>query len=133
MKQVIDSSALLAYFRDEEGSEEVENVLREPGKINLAHASNLCEVYYDLLHFFGEETAEAALVAIASFGVIERDDLDRDFWKKAGRHKAAMHRISLADCYCLTLAQREDALIITTDHDFYAVAEQGLCHVRFIR
>lgn len=132
MNQVFDSSALIAYFRDEVGAEEVENILREPGNRNLVHASNLCEVYYDL-HFLSEQTAEAALVTVASLGVVVRDDLDCDFWKTAGKHKASLHRISLADCYCLTLAQREDAVIITSDHDFDKAAEQGLCRVRFIR
>lgn len=132
MNLIFDSSALIAYFRKEPGGSDVRDLLYDPGNRNLVHASNLCEVYYDL-HFFSEQTAEAALVTVASLGVIVREDLDLDFWKQAGKHKASLHRISLADCYCLTLAQREDAVVITSDHDFDKVAEQGLCRVRFIR
>jgi len=133
MNLVLDSSAFIAYFRKEPGGHLVRDILFDPGNQIIAHAANLCEVYYDLLSDLPERTAEAALVVVTAFGVIERNDLDRDFWKQAGKHKAALHRISLADCFCLVLAQREDAAIVTADHDFDKVAEQNLCRVRFIR
>lgn len=133
MKLAIDSSAFIAYFRKEPGGHLVRDILLDPENELMAHAANLCEVYYDLVSDFPEDAAEAGLALIADFGVLERNDLDRDFWKQAGRHKAALRRVSLADCLCLTLAQREGAVIITSDHDFDKVAEQGLCRVRFIR
>lgn len=133
MNLTLDSSALIAYFRKEPGGSDVRDLLCDPGNRILIHASNLCEVYYDLLRDFAESTAEAAVNTVLSLGVILREDLDRDFWKQAGKHKAYMRRISLADCYCLALAQREDAEIVTADHDFDKVADQGLSPVRFIR
>lgn len=133
MKLAIDSSAFLAYFRREPGGHLVRDILLDSQNEFVAHSANLCEVYYDLLSDFPEDAVEAGLALIAAFGVIEHSNLDRDLWRTAARHKAALHRISLADCLCLALAQREDAMIITADHDFDKVAAQGLCRVRFIR
>lgn len=133
MNLVLDSSALIAYIREEPGGPDVRDLLHDPGNRILVHASNLCEMYYDLLSDHDEETAEAVVNAILSLGVILREDLDRAFWKQAGDHKASLHRISLADCYCLTLGQRENAVIVSSDHDFDKVADLGLCPVRFIR
>ena len=133
MNLTLDSSALIAYFRREPGGSDVRDLLFDPANRIVIHASNLCEVYYDLLRDFDEEMAEAAVSTVLSLGAILREDLDRDFWKQAGKHKASLRRISLADCYCLTLAQREDAEVVTADHDFDKVADQGLCTVRFIR
>jgi PIN domain nuclease of toxin-antitoxin system len=133
MKLVLDSSAIIAYFRKEPGGHIVRDILFGPQHELMAHAANLCKVYYDLLADFTEDEVDNALAMMAAFGVTERRDLDTGFWKQAGKHKAAFRRISFADCLCLALAQREKATILTADHDFDPAAQQGLCRVQFIR
>jgi len=57
----------------------------------------------------GEQDAEAVLRDLEDAGIVEREDMDRDFWRQAGKLKADYRRISLADCFCAALANRLDA------------------------
>ncbi len=62
-----------------------------------------------LLYFFrrsDEKTAQAAIRDLYADGVQERKDLSRKFWQRVGQLKAR-GRISLADCFCIALAQDE--------------------------
>lgn len=132
MTLVMDSSALIALLRKEEGEPVVRAMLRD--EICVAHAINLCEVYYDTLRLAGDLAAAELLSDLASRGLIIRDDIDTAFWQEAGRYKADLRRVSLADCFCLTLANRLQAQVVTADHhEFDAVDRKGLCGVRFIR
>lgn len=133
MNYVLDSSALIAFFRDEDGADEVENLLRDAGITKLVHSVNLCELYYDLLSDHNEQVAEHAIETVLSLDVVAREDMDSEFWRRVGRHKATLHRVSLADCFCLSLAQRERATVLTSDGEFRKVARRGLCPVKFMR
>lgn len=56
------------------------------------------------------------------------------FWQDAGRLKAQLMRVSLADCYCLALARRTGGDVPTADHhEFDALVPRGICPIRFIR
>ena len=48
MTFVLDACAIIAYLRDEEGADVVESVLLGNNAC-VAHAVNVCEVYYDCL------------------------------------------------------------------------------------
>ena len=63
----------------------------------------------------GVDCGELAVVDFMRLGIVARDDMDFDFWKSAGRLKA-LGRISLADTFAVTLAAREEATIVTSDH-----------------
>jgi predicted nucleic acid-binding protein len=61
--------------------------------------------------------------------------MDLDFWKSAGTLKAR-GRISLADCFAVALAEREDAILLTSDHHEFdpLLAVPGFpAQVQFIR
>ena len=132
MIQVLDACTLLAYLRREEGWEEVLRTLDE--EQCCAHIANLCEVFYGFGSEFGEETGHSALHDLREMGIVTHMDSDLDFWTQVGQHKLNLRRISLADCMCLTLAQRLGGVVVTTDHhEFDQVSEIGLCRVRFIR
>ena len=45
-----------------------------------------------------------------------REDMDIAFWRQAGRYKAIIHRVSLADCFAITLANRIGGELVTSDH-----------------
>lgn len=133
MNLVLDSSALIAYLRAEQGGTLVDKLIADRNNVALAHAVNLCEVYYDVTRLSGEPRAQAAIKALHDAGIVGRDDLDVSFWQDIGRYKANLRRISLADCFCLALATRAGAKIVTADCEFEQVVNQDLCEVEFIR
>ena len=90
MGAVIDASALIAFLRDEPGAEAVEKVLRA-SQTCYAHALNLCEVYCDYWRGSDQSTAEAAVTDLIGLGIVERPDMDSEFWRDVGRLKA-VHR-----------------------------------------
>jgi PIN domain nuclease of toxin-antitoxin system len=133
MTFVLDACGMIAYLRQEPGAPVVDATVRDPAHLCLAHAVNLCEVFYDFLRVTDETTAEAAIQDLFSVGVQCREDLDAPFWKDVGRLKAP-GGVSLADCFCVALARRFHATVLTSDHnEFDPVAAQGLCVVQFIR
>lgn len=135
MNYVMDACALIAYLRDEEGAELIDQVLRFSGSTVMMHAVNVCEVYYDCLRTKGQVHADELLDSLTVGDVIIREDMDVDFWKYAGRIKAG-GRISLADTFAVSLAAREEAILLTSDHhEFDPLIAQGslAVTVRFIR
>ena len=132
MAVVLDACAMIAYLRDEDGADIVDNFL-QGDEACLAHALNLCEVFYDFMRVAGEETALAAIEDLKNAGVIVREDMDRVLWQEAGRIKAK-NRVSLADCFAIALANREVAALISFDHhELDVIAATGICKVTFIR
>lgn len=55
MNVVLDASAMIAFLRDEASAEVVMNQMRLPECHVLAHALNLCEVYYDFRVLAGRQ------------------------------------------------------------------------------
>lgn len=111
----------------------MEDLLSE-NELCMAHAINLCEVYYKLLRYEEEDEVRSAIQEFGDRGLVVREDLDEEFWLDVGRLKATMKSIPLADCFVVALAKRTDAEAVTADHpDFDPVAEQGICRVSFIR
>lgn len=134
MNLVLDACAMIAFLRKEPGHEPMQSLLYNPELRCMAHVINLCEVYYDFLRVTDEPTAQQVLDDLATLGVIFRNDLDTQFWKTTGHYKSTLRRISLADCFALSLANRTNATIVTSDHkEFDPVAAQGICPVQFIR
>lgn len=124
---------MIAYLRGEEGGSEVDKLLVEPGARCVAHSVNLCEVYYDLVRQAGVRVAEEAIADLIGAGVWECADMDQPFWQRVGRIKSA-GRISLADSFCLALADRVGGEVVTSDrHEFEAWVPRRLCPIRFIR
>jgi PIN domain nuclease of toxin-antitoxin system len=133
MIYVLDACAMIAYLRKEPGADVVLKSLVENGSICLAHAVNLCEVFYDFHRKFSEDAANNAIGDLRSIGVIERNDLDEAFWKDVGRLKA-QGKISLADCCAIVLTNRVGGTLLTSDHhELDRIAAAGICSITFIR
>jgi len=67
-------------------------------------------------------------------GVQPRQDISLEFWQAAGALKATLRRISLADCFAITLARTAGGSILTSDHsEFDPLSAAGICTVEFIR
>lgn len=125
---------MLAYLRAEPGADEVEDRLVDESEICMAHAVNLCEIYYKLTRTADEGEAKSAIQDLKAMGVVVREDLDEAFWLDVGAYKAAMRSVPLADCFVVALANRTGAEAVTADHpDFDPISEQGICRVKFIR
>jgi PIN domain nuclease of toxin-antitoxin system len=130
---VLDASAMNALLRNESGAEAVEALLLDPDTLCFAHSVNLMEVYYDFLRQTDKATAQGFIEGLFAAGVVERNDLDRVFWEAVGEWKARGH-ISIADCFCIALAQRIGGEAVTADHrEFDPLVSLGLCPIRFIR
>ena len=130
---VLDACAMIAYLRGESGDVVVDGALCEPDTICYAHAINLWEVYYDFLRFSDAETAGRALRRLRDVGVRTRRDMNESFLRSVGTLKAR-GGLSLADCFCIALAEAVGADLYTSDHhEFDRHVPLGLCSVLFIR
>ncbi len=133
MNAVLDSSAALAYLWGESGGEAVDGLLTDPANACLMHALNLCEVYYIVRRDHGERAAQIALAGLREAGVVVCEDFDDGLWQAAGRLKADVRKMPLADCVCAALASREQADVFTADREFGVAVDAGICAVRYIR
>jgi PIN domain nuclease of toxin-antitoxin system len=139
MPYVLDACAMIAFLRNEEGSEFVASLLSN--EFCMAHVVNLCEVYYDcLMRGENEQVASQIIADLRSLDLVFREDIDNQFWQMIASYKANIRKaslqISLADCFVISLADREKATIITSDHhEFDRIVENGFCPymVMFIR
>ena len=130
---VLDACAMIAFLRGETGSEVVEGFLVDEDISCLAHAVNLCEVYYDFLRAEDEETAKSAIEDLQALGIGFQEDMDMAFWQQVGKYKVH-HRLSLADCFAVALTSRVDGELATSDHhEFDPIDIEGVCRIKFIR
>jgi PIN domain nuclease of toxin-antitoxin system len=134
MKIIFDACAIIAFVKDEPGAAIVENYIVERSEDCLIHNVNLCEVYYNFDRSNGNAFAEAIVSDLQQAGITFCSDLTNEFWQKVGRYKATIVRILLADCFALTLANRENGVIVTSDRrEFEPVADLNICPIEFIR
>lgn len=133
MIYVLDACAMIAWLRNESGADVVDRAIREQSAQCLAHAINLCEVFYDAFRRGGEANAQSVMTDLQAVGVIERNDFDQPFWQEVGRLKA-LHKVSLADCCAIVLTNRSGGTLLTSDHhELDPVAAAGICPITFIR
>ncbi len=130
---IFDACALIAFLNNEPGADIVELLLIDSKNKCFIHAVNLCEVFYEFLRAGDENLAQSVIDGLLLMGITVREDMETDFWKQTGRYKIK-GRISLADCFCISLACRLDGEIITSDHhEFEEIVKRDMAKVRFIR
>ncbi|MFN7946020.1 MAG: PIN domain-containing protein [Blastocatellia bacterium] len=133
MIYVLDATAMIAFLTNEPGADVIEDLLTEPGSSCLAHAINLCELWYQAYRIGGDAAADQVISVLASIGIATRSDMDVAFWREAGRLKG-MQRMSLADAFGLALTLRVGGEFVSSDHhELDPVAASGVCPVRFFR
>jgi predicted nucleic acid-binding protein len=131
---VFDACAVVALLDDEPGAEIVEALLENDEHRCLIHVLNACEVYYHLYRNADQSRATQLPDLLKGYGFEFDDSVATEFWQEAGRLKAEWRRVSLADCFALALALREQATLVTSDHhELDPIAQAGLCPFRFIR
>ena len=130
---ILDACAVIAYLRNEEGTDIVGNALMS--EKCYIHAINICEVYKDCLSR-GEDRSEAdqLLDDLFSAGLTVCEDMDSEFWKDAAELKASTRRISYADCIGLRLTNRLKGIFLTSDHhELDPLAKNDIYPIKFIR
>ncbi len=116
---VLDSFALLAFWHDEPGADEVERYLRlaEEGGISLVMSLiNLGEVLYLVERRYGGEQARQTLAFIQESPIQVYDAS----WERvlAAGHIKARHPVSYADSFAAALADELNATLLTGDPEF---------------
>lgn len=127
--EVLDSFALIAYFRDEPGAEAVENLLVAAGRKDsplLMTDVNYAEVKYSIVRKDGagawKEAAEILRGLPIEFHPTNRAmaDLAADFKTR--------FRMSLADAFAAALAKEHKAELVTGDPEFKALGKEIRIH-----
>ncbi len=122
---VLDSHALVAYFRDEPGAALVEGLLtRAAASERPLHMTevNYAEAKYTLIRKDGPEAWEASVRILAGLP-IEFHSADRSLADTAADFKAR-HKISLADAFAAALAKEKKAELVTGDPEFKALEKE---------
>lgn len=119
---VLDSYALLAYVRDEPGADRVQALLEKAARGELSlllTAVNYGEIAYTIQRKAGAEAARycTALLDLLPLQVVA---VDEDLALAAARFKA-QYPMAYADCFCLALAEKRQATVVTGDPEFHQV------------
>jgi ribonuclease VapC len=122
---VLDSFALIAYFEDEQGADEVEDLLQQAEKAEiqlLMSVVNLGEVWYIVARAYSPETADEKLRDIQGMA-IKIVDVDWGLTIEAAQFKAR-GKMAYADCFAAALAKKNNAVLITGDPEFKQLSGQ---------
>jgi len=127
---VLDSFALMAYYKDEIGSKKVSRIIDEAseGEIKLyLHVINWGEVYYSFFRKSGEKGAAKIEKLISSLPVEIFEDFSKRFVKQAAVLKGK-YSMSYADCFAVNLAIKKKVRLASGDLEIAKVAkkERGL-------
>jgi ribonuclease VapC len=123
--KVLDSFALLAYFRDEPGAEMMENLLASAcNNDSSLHMSdvNYAEVKYSIVRKYGEEAWREAAKILEGLP-IDFHRTSRALADTAAEFKARF-KISLADAFAAALTKEKEAELITGDPEFKSLEKE---------
>jgi len=116
---VLDTSAILAYIEDENGAEDVEELLikAENKEISVyVPFASLAEVFYITMEEKSEEEAFKRVRLIQSLAV-EIIESSESVTLTAGKLKAT-NRISFADAYVAAVSKELNAVLVHKDPEF---------------
>jgi ribonuclease VapC len=127
--KVLDSFALIAYFRDEAGAEDIEKMLIEAnrrGETLLMSEVNYAEVKYSVIRKDGTEAWAKAQGVLQGLPV-EFLPTSRQLADTAADFKARF-KLSLADAFAAALAKETRSELVTGDPEFKALAKEIKIH-----
>jgi uncharacterized protein with PIN domain len=131
---VFDACAVIALLQEEPGAEVVSSLLLDSNSRCLLHAINLCEVFYDQRRRGQGAQGQALADLLTRTGFEIYDRMPLSLWESAGRLKADIRKISLADCFAIALTLESGGILVSSDHhELDPVAAAGICNIRFIR
>jgi predicted nucleic acid-binding protein len=117
--KVLDSFALIAYFRDEPGAKAMEDLLVAAGKKDnplLMTDVNYAEVKYSIVKKDGAEAWGEAAKVLQGLP-IDFQSTTRSLADTAADFKARF-KLSLADAFAAALAKQRKAELVTGDPEF---------------
>ena len=123
--KVLDSFALISYFRDESGAETVENLLVVAGKKDSPlHMTdvNYAEVKYSIVKKDGAKAWEEAAKVLQGLP-IDFHSTTREMADTAADFKARF-KMSLADAFAAALAKERKAELLTGDLEFKTLEKE---------
>jgi uncharacterized protein with PIN domain len=130
---VFDACAVIALLEKEPGAEQVAALLQGEGHRCLLHSIQVCEVFYDRIRRGGNPNSDKLESVLTSAGFEIRTET-RDLWPMAGRLKAGLRRVSLADCFAMALTLEVGGSLVSTDHhELDPVQAAGICPIHFVR
>ena len=121
---LLDTSALLAFWNNEEGADEVERILRSGpsrGKV-LYSFMTLMEAKYRLLRRGGKELADEFERMVGNLP-LERVNLTDPILHRAVEIKATK-RVSVADSWIIATAMENGASLVHKDPEFEQVKDR---------
>ncbi len=134
MNIILDACAVIAFVRNETGADLVRETITNQNNNKMIHVVNLCEVYYNFYRDIGESETEKLIQELSDINIKTRFDLSSKIWRQVSQYKALIKRISLADCFALTLANQEKGILLTSDRkEFEPIIPLNICQINFIR
>jgi len=115
---VLDTTAIVAYFKDEPSADEIEALLAQPANILLPFMT-IMEAQYVLARTFPPSQVEQFIVTLRGLGapIIE----STPSWGAAAARLKARGGLSLADAWIASLAIMHDAELVHKDPEFHRV------------
>lgn len=123
--KVLDSWALMAFFKGEAAGDTVEALIHKAAgeKMRLfLCVVNWGEVYYGMWRAGGKEAADAVAEDLSRLP-LELVDADLQLSRQAAIYKAT-HKMSYADCFAAALAKLKNAELVTGDTEFKEVEKE---------
>lgn len=117
--KVLDAYALVAYFEDEPGADQVRGLLlrAEEGKVELAITTvNLGEVWYAIARADAVSTADRLTQELRGMA-IDVVEVDWPLAREAAAFKSK-GGVSYPDCFAAALAKRRKGEVVTGDPEF---------------
>jgi predicted nucleic acid-binding protein len=128
---VLDSFALLAFLRDEDGGPKVRKLLDaagEAGEPTRMTEVNYAEVKYITVRKDGRTRWEEVAALLPALPIVFHP-VTRTLSDSAADLKAA-HSISLGDAFAAALAREQDLALVTGDREFKAL--ERIIRVRWL-
>jgi uncharacterized protein len=121
---VLDTSAMLALWNDEDGAATVEKILREKQDHRKIYISfmTFMECRYRVWKAMGRDAADEILRALSILPII-RIDVDDALLLVASELKA-QYPISVADSWILATAIARNAILVHKDPEFEALSDR---------
>ena len=121
---VLDTSAIFAFTKNEEGADKVEGILRlaSSGKVRVfVSFATFMELYYVAFQEKNEQSAKELFIRVKSLPV-ERVESNEGLTLIAGRIKA-INRLSVADAFVAATAVEKNAILVHKDPELEAVGK----------
>ncbi len=103
---ILDTSAIVAFFRKEAGAEKVKAFLNDAALQKcylIMHNASVAEFYYDLLYVYTESEAFEILERLNSYPILFIETISKELIKWIGYFKTH-YKVSFADSFVLATA-----------------------------